>query len=114
MHNDSDNIETLIKQVIADLAVVKKYIEDSQQPVNSPGPTLLNVEETARYISRSKNTIYQYASKRILPSSKPNGKEIVFLKTDLDEFLKRNRRKAIHEIAREVDETFSKKRRARW
>lgn len=113
MKTDSDNLENLIKQVIADIAVVKKYIEDSLQPSKPPEPTQLNVEDAARYISRSKNTIYQYASKRVLPFSKPNGKEIVFLKTDLDEFLNRNRRKSMHEIAGEVDETFAKKRRAR-
>lgn len=55
---------------------------------------LFNVDETSKYLGLKKSTIYAFSSRKILPKIKFSGK-LMFLKSDLDEFIMNNRIEAI-------------------
>lgn len=56
---------------------------------------------------RTKPTFYGYVSKRIIPFHKRGGK-IIFLKSEIDTWLKEGRNKTIAETAKEADEYLKK------
>jgi len=51
----------------------------------------LNVEETCKYLSIAKPTLYKLTSNRNIPHYKPNGSLIYFRKSDLDNFVFSNK-----------------------
>lgn len=55
---------------------------------------LLNVDETCKYLGLMKATIYAFSSRKVLPKIKFSGK-LMFLKSDLDDFIMNNRIEAI-------------------
>jgi excisionase family DNA binding protein len=58
----------------------------------------LNLEEAATYLKICKSTLYKKTSLREIPFCKPGGKLILFLKTDLEDYLTKNRFQPISEI----------------
>ena len=52
---------------------------------------VFTTDEVAQYTGLSKSAIYKLTMKKILPSSKPGGKVMFFLKADVDKFLMTNR-----------------------
>ena len=51
----------------------------------------LTLKETCVYLDISCSTLYKLTSKNKIPHFKPNGKKIYFRKSDLNEWLFRNR-----------------------
>lgn len=56
---------------------------------------LLNVDETSKYLGLKKSTIYAFSSRKVLPKIKFSGK-LMFLKSDLDDFIVNHRVDAIN------------------
>lgn len=52
---------------------------------------ILNFKEAARFLKLAESTLYKKTSLRKIPFCKPGGKLILFLKTDLEEYLTKNR-----------------------
>ncbi|RZL05675.1 MAG: DNA-binding protein [Pedobacter sp.] len=52
---------------------------------------MLNLEEAAIYLSLSKSTLYKHTSAGNIPYYKPNGKLILFSRSDLDNWLQSRR-----------------------
>ncbi len=53
----------------------------------------LTSDEAAKYLNISKSTLYKYTHNRVIPYCKPSGKKILFLKIELDEYIKSTRAK---------------------
>ena len=51
---------------------------------------LLNLNQTAQYLSLSNSQLYKYTSQRKIPFHKPAGKYIYFFKHEVDEWIRRN------------------------
>jgi len=57
-----------------------------------------DLAEAAEYLSISRSHLYQLTSKGLIGHYKPAGKKLYFDKSDLDEYLRRNRVKPQWEI----------------
>lgn len=71
-------------QLASDLAEIKSLLRQQQ-------PRPLTLPEAARYLNLSLSRLYTYTSQNVIPHFKPTNKKIYFLKSDLDDFLLRNR-----------------------
>ena len=63
----------------------------------------LDFEETCLYINISKSYLYKLTSQGLIPYYKPNGKKIYFSRSELDEWVLRNKSYSSDEIAEQVD-----------
>jgi len=70
--------------------------------INQEAKTILTLEEVAKYTNYSKSYIYKLTSRREIPCYKPNGKQLYFKRTEIDEWLLTNRNKTNQEIEREI------------
>lgn len=59
---------------------------------------VLTIDECAAYTGYAKNHIYRLTSQRAIPYYKPMGGKIVFRKSEIDEWLLRNRQATAAEI----------------
>lgn len=64
-------------------------------------PTL-NIDEVALYTGLKKAYIYKLTHKHEIPFYKPNGKNVVFKRDEIDSWLLRNRTATIEEIEEET------------
>ena len=70
--------------------------------INQGAKTILTLEEVAKYTNYSKSYIYKLTSRREIPCYKPNGKQLYFKRTGIDEWLLTNRKMTNKEIESEV------------
>lgn len=81
--------EHLLQGLIED--EVRKIIrERAETQLNSD--RVMDAEEAAEYLHISRTTLWRKCSERNLPHSK-NGSKLMFLKSDLDEWVKNGKRK---------------------
>ena len=66
--------------------------------INQGAKTILTLEEVAKYTNYSKSYIYKLTSRREIPCYKPNGKQLYFKRTEIDEWLLTNRKMTNKEI----------------
>jgi excisionase family DNA binding protein len=59
---------------------------------------VLNFNETCKYLELSQSHLYKLTSTGAIPHYKPNGKKIYFNRTELDNWLLRNRIDSQYEI----------------
>ena len=83
MKNESP-FEEQFKELLEENALLKKEI--------------LTFEEATKYLGLSKSNLYKRTSLNQIPFYKPGGKLIYFRKTDLDDFMLRNRQSTVDEI----------------
>ena len=60
----------------------------------------LSLFEASNYLDISKSYLYKLTFQKEIPHFKPNGKKIYFQKSDLDNWIYRNRVSSISEIER--------------
>lgn len=77
-----------------EFTVIKFFMED-----------LLSVADLCQIFSISKSTVHKISSSRVLPTYKPFGKCIYFMKADVEELLKRTRIAPLKEMG---DDALSK------
>ena len=70
--------------------------------INQGAKTIVTLEEVAKYTNYSKSYIYKLTSRREIPCYKPNGKQLYFKRTEIDEWLLTNRKMTNKEIESEV------------
>lgn len=63
----------------------------------------LNIDEAALYLQIAKSSVYKMTSNRELPVYKPNGKNIYILRSDLDDWIRRNQVATDEEINRRAN-----------
>lgn len=72
---------------------------------------VLNFNEAAQYLELSHSHLYKQTSSGEIPFYKPNGKKLYFKRTELDEWLLRNRSTTSEEIEQEAANYLIKKGR---
>lgn len=70
--------------------------------------TVLNFNEACSYLDISQSHLYKLTSTRQIPHFCPQGKKLYFKRSELDEWLQRNRQSTSDEIEKEVSEKLSK------
>ena len=73
--------------------------------------TVLNFNEACSYLDVSQAHLYKLTSTRRIPHFGPQGKKLYFKRTELDEWLQRNRQSTSQEIEMEVSEKLIRTRR---
>lgn len=64
--------------------------------------TVLNIDEVAQFTGLSKLYLYKLTSKNEIPHSKPNGKNVFFNKSEIENWLLRNRQATNEELETEA------------
>jgi excisionase family DNA binding protein len=70
---------------------------------------VLNFNETCKYLELSQSHLYKLTSTGAIPHYKPNGKKIYFNRTELDNWLLRNRIDSQNEIEQQAANFLIKK-----
>ncbi len=73
-----EQVSTLTKVVLGQMNLKEHY----------------DLKSAASYLGIAPSTLHKYCSNKRIPYSKPNGKNVVFFKSDLDLFLKEKKVKA--------------------
>ncbi len=55
--------------------------------IKSQHKSYLSLDEASQYLGISKNTLYAYSQKGIIPHYKPRGRKLYFKVSDLDKFI---------------------------
>lgn len=63
---------------------------------------VLNIDEVAEFTGLSKLYLYKLTSKNEIPHSKPNGKNVFFNKSEIEQWLLRNRQATNEELQNEA------------
>lgn len=74
---------------------------------------VLNFNEACDYLELSQSHLYKLTSAGAIPHYKPNGKKIYFKRSELNEWVLRNRTATNEEIESQVMDNLLKSRRAR-
>lgn len=107
-----EKIPTAIGQLCEDMAFIKKFIEEFR---NTPPPEpdrWFDLDELVAYDphKRSKSTFYRYTREHTIPFHKGDqNRKLIFLKSEIDRWLKQGRHKTLAEISAEAD-TYLEKR----
>lgn len=105
-----DQLPTAVNQLSKKLENIEKLLLEKQHPENQPDQWFdlndLIIYDPAK---RTKATWYSIVSRGEVPYHK-NGKNLVFLKSEIDEWLKAGRRKSNAELEAEADNYFSNKK----
>ncbi|GAA4289521.1 helix-turn-helix domain-containing protein [Aestuariibaculum suncheonense] len=89
-----EHIQDVLKQVLSELKSLKEN-QFSQKDA-------LTLEEACKYIGISKSKMYKHTSAGTIPYYKPTGKNIFFKKSELDDWMLRNRQSTNEELEREA------------
>jgi excisionase family DNA binding protein len=77
---------------------VMKILKRIEAQLESQSPKPLTMAEAAQYLGISMTYLYRITSRGQIPHFKPGGKKNYFLKSDLDNWLLRNRVRSIDEL----------------
>lgn len=91
------NLESM-QSIEERLANIERKLDIQAQEAKN----ILTLEEVAEYTHFSKSYVYKLTSKGDIPYYKPNGKQLYFKRTEIDEWLLTNRNKTNQEIEREI------------
>ena len=91
------NLESM-QSIEERLANIERKLDIQAQEAKN----ILTLEEVAEYTQLSKSYVYKLTSKGDIPYYKPNGKQLYFKRTEIDEWLLTNRNKTNQEIEREI------------
>jgi excisionase family DNA binding protein len=89
-----DELDSLIQNS------VRKALSEQSPKSSSYDDKPLNIEEAAAFIKKPKSTVYQLTSTRQIPFSKM-GKQLLFFKKDLLEWIEDGKKKTKREIEAE-------------
>ncbi len=81
--------------ILEKLDLIQKNLVEKEKP-------FLTIDEASNYLGISKNTLYGYTSKGILPFYKPQNRKIFFKIDDLNQFVLDKKNKRISQV--EIDE----------
>ena len=85
---------------------IRKILKEKEPSTNDSSP--MTIKETSQYLNLSVSTLYRYTSQRLIPHHKP-GKQLYFLRDELDQWLSEHRKSTAKEITA-VDFIFKNKK----
>ncbi|MDR0759248.1 MAG: helix-turn-helix domain-containing protein [Treponema sp.] len=74
-------------------------------------PELLSVSKAAEFIGVSRGSLYRFIHERKIPCYKPSGKRVYFKRSELENFLFRNKQFASYEIAEKAEDILNNRER---
>ena len=80
MAKEKSDQEKPIQEVINKLESLRQILMKKEKP-------FMSIDETSDYLGISKNTLYGYTSKGILPFYKPQNRKIFFKIEDINQFV---------------------------
>ena len=86
-------------------------IADKLDEQNRLQKNVLNFNEACKHIDASPSHLYKLTSTKSIPHFCPQGKKLYFKRSELDEWLQRNRQSTSAEIAEQVDEELVSRKR---
>ena len=97
MENIVEEIKKIESHIRHELSIIKQQIVTQEKP-------FLTFTETAKYLQISKNTLYAYTSKSLIPHYKIRNRKIYFKIEDLDRFIlnHNNKVKSMSELEFEI------------
>jgi hypothetical protein len=108
-----ENLPTAVSQILDDLVEIKKALHNSlHNNQDESRPKWFSLDEVIQYdpAKRTKPTWYSMCSRGQVPYHK-SGNRLVFLKAEIDEFLKSGKHKTKSEIKDEVHSYMVNKKR---
>lgn len=100
-----EDLPAAVGELADKLAVIESLIKSRPQ---SPSPEkLLNIEETARFLGLTRQTIYEKVARREIPVNK-KGKRLYFLQSDLLNWIRSGKVKTNDEIQLDADDWINK------
>lgn len=78
------------ENMFKDIQIFKK-LEELEELTLLSAKEMLTIDEASKYLGMSKDYLYIMTCKKQIPYYKPNGKRLYFKKTELNEWLQRNR-----------------------
>ena len=78
------------KKMIQEQKIFNK-LEELEKLTLLSAKEMLTIDEASKYLGMSKDYLYIMTCKKQIPYYKPNGKRLYFKKTELNEWLQRNR-----------------------
>jgi len=90
------NMDITIKQIL-------ENIEHLLRAQSLQNKTVLTIDEVAEFTGLSKLYLYKLTSKNEIPHSKPNGKNVFFNKSEIENWLLRNRQATNEELENEAE-----------
>lgn len=93
MENLTHSPNQINQEILSKLDSLQKALIDKEKP-------FLTIDEASEYLGISKNTLYGYTSKNIIPFYKIQGRKLYFKIDDLNKFIlnKKNRSASQSEI----------------
>ena len=82
---------------------------DAVEDILDNAKEVLSVEEAARFMDIARSSLYEMTSDRSIPFYRPNGKMIYFEKTDILEWIRKNR---VMSVMYDVDKELEPKSRS--
>ena len=74
--------------------------------------TVLNFNDTCKYVDVSPSHLYKLTSTKQIPHFCPQGKKLYFKREELDSWLQRNRQTSQEEIEKSADELITRNKRS--
>lgn len=101
-----DNLPFAVKELLTKVDSIEKRIAEIEVPTLPPEDRWLNINDLCEYHPDhpAKNTIYDWVKNRIIPYHK-HGKKLSFLQSEIDEWLRRGRRKTIRELDAQAEQS---------
>jgi Helix-turn-helix domain len=105
------SLEALAERVA--LKTLEKFKTHQNQFISEPSKQWLDLNELVKYDpeKRCKATFYGYRANGSIPFHK-RGKKLIFLKSEIDHWLKNGRVKTVSEIEEETENQLSKRQTA--
>ena len=98
-----EKLPQAVAQLFTKLNHIEKLLTERSNSPHHESDHWFDLEELVNYDpeKRSKPTFYSYVHRHLIPYHK-RGKKLVFLKSEIDQWLKAGRRKTIEEIEKEA------------
>jgi excisionase family DNA binding protein len=82
---------------------ILEKLEKIESMLKEQSVIIMTVEKTSEYLNISRSQMYKLTSLNLIPYYKPNGKIIYFKKSEIDEWVLKNRNMTKDEIEREAN-----------
>ena len=109
-----DDIPRLMQQMIARMDAIEKKI-DELPSMNGGKDEWWDVDELCDYLPwhPAKATVYQWTSSHFIPHHK-KGKNVIFRKSEIEDWLNKDRLKSQAELIREAQDFVNNKKKNRF
>lgn len=106
-----EQVPESVGQLIDDVQEIKRLLLEKNGDQNTESDIWFNIEELCSYLPDKpvRATIYEKVQKRRIPFMR-TGKKLIFLKSEIDAWLKQGRQKTFSEISMEAEKYNSIKK----